>query len=65
MLDEHNIEYRDIFEGDYKYFYQTWIEDEGHTFEELWEMMKTIIEEYEYPFATFSILYVLFDFEYV
>ena len=65
MLDEHNIEYRDIFEGDYIYFYQTWVEDDGHTFEELWEMMKPVIEEFQYPFITYHILYVCFENEYV
>lgn len=64
MLDEHNIEYRDILEGDYRYFYQKWIEDEGYMFDQLWDMMKTVIEEYEYPFATYHMLYVLFEFQY-
>lgn len=64
MLDECHIEYRDIFEGDYIYFYQTWIEDEGHTFDELWDMMKTVIQEFPYPCTTYQFLYVLFDIQY-
>lgn len=65
MINKRHIDYIDFLEGDYKYFYRTWVEDENHSFAELLDMMKKIIEEYEYSIFTYHMLFQCFENEYI